>query len=297
MAEASRRTTSRRDLSRQRRFDEVSPEIGELDEDAFETAMDDDPDAALTLLAELTGATDERLRLLARRLAGRVIVDLARVGVARRRGVGRIDRDRARSAVGDVDLDASVDAIVDARAARRAPNLDDLTVQTWRRPDTALCLLVDRSGSMLGARLAAAAVAAAAVVYRHGHDCSVVAFSDEAIVLKSQDAPRSADELVGDLLRLRGHGTTDVGLAVRTARAQLARSTAGRRVAVLLSDCRPTTGGDPTADAAKLDELAILAPDGDLADAQALADAIGGRCVSLAGPAHVPDALAEVLLG
>jgi Mg-chelatase subunit ChlD len=271
--------------------------VGELDEDAFERAMDDDPDAALALLADLTGATDERLRALARQLAGRVITDVARVGAPRRRGVGRMTQERAARTPGDLDVDASLDAVLEARAARRPPNVDDLTVRSWHRPDTALCLLVDRSGSMLGERLAAAAVAAAAVAYRSAADCSVVAFGDEAIVLKSQDATRSADELVGDLLRLRGHGTTDVGLAVRTARQQLSRSNAGRKVALLLSDCRPTTGGDPTADAARLEELAIVAPAGDLADAEVLAAAVGARCVALGGPAHVPEAIAAALLG
>ena len=116
-------------------------------------------------------------------------------------------------------------------------------------------------------------------------------------MLKSQGEPRSADELVGDLLRLRGHGTTDVALALRTARAQLGRSNAGRKVALLLSDCRPTTGGDPTDDAARLDELAIVAPADDRADADALAAAVGGRCVGLSGPSAVPEALAAVLLG
>src|SRR5690606_22756904 len=62
VAEASRRTISRRDLERNEHFDEVSPEVGELDEDAFRELAEDDLDAALTLLADLTGATDERLR-------------------------------------------------------------------------------------------------------------------------------------------------------------------------------------------------------------------------------------------
>jgi Mg-chelatase subunit ChlD len=295
VADASRRTTSRRELSSQAGFDEVSPEVGVIDEDAFADLLDSDADAALSLLATMTSATDERLRELARRLAGRALVDVARVGVARARGVGRMARRRAADAPGDVDLDASLDVIAAARAQGLPPHADDLVVGAWRRPDTALCLLVDRSGSMQGDRLAAAAIAAAAVVYRHGVDCSIVAFSDEAVVLCSQGEHRADDELVGDLLRLRGHGTTDVGLAFRVAREQLGRSRAGRRVAVLLSDCRVTAGGDAAPHAAGLDEVAIIAPADDRADADALAAALGVECVPLAGPSGVPDALAAAL--
>ena len=63
-------------------FAEISPELGELDESAFDELMAEDPDEALALLADMNGATDERLRALARRLAGRIMVDLARNGVA-----------------------------------------------------------------------------------------------------------------------------------------------------------------------------------------------------------------------
>ena len=59
-----------------------------------------------------------------------------------------------------------------------------------------------------------------------------------------------AESVVNDVLRLRGNGVTDVGLALRTAAGQLRRSNAGRRLAVLLSDCRATTGGDPLPHAA-----------------------------------------------
>jgi Mg-chelatase subunit ChlD len=197
--------------------------------------------------------------------------------------------------MGDIDLDGSSDAIVAARTAGRPVHTDDLSVTAWRRPTTALCLLVDRSGSMHGERLAAAAIAAAAVAFRAGDDCSIVAFAEDAVVVEAQDEHRPVDEVVSDLLRLRGHGTTDVGLALRVAARQLDRSRAGRKVAVLLSDCRVTTGGDPTADAVRLEELAIIAPAGDMADAQALADAVGARCVALSGPSGVPDAVAGAL--
>jgi hypothetical protein len=94
---------------------------------------------------------------------------------------------------------------------------------------------------------------------------------------------------------LRGVGVTDVGLALRTAGAQLARSSAARRLTILLSDCRPTAGGDPTADAQALDELAILAPEGDSHDARALAEAVGARWATVGGPTSVVDALAVAL--
>ena len=57
--------------------------------------MEDDADAALSLLAEMAGATDRTLRELARRLAGRLVLDLARTGAPRTKGLGKL---RPRSA-------------------------------------------------------------------------------------------------------------------------------------------------------------------------------------------------------
>ncbi len=295
MAEAARRTTSRRELSRREHFAEISPDLGQLDETAFDELLVDDPDEALGLLADMNGATDERLRTLARRLAGRIIVDIAREGVAAHRSVGRLTRRRLDLGGGDIDLDASLDEIADARRSRRPVDPASLVAATWERPDTAVCLLVDRSGSMHGARLAAAALAAATVALRAPLDCSVVAFAEQSIVLSSQGAARDPDAIVADLLRLRGFGVTDLGLALRAARDQLARSVAGRRLTVLLSDCRTTAGGDPTPDAMALDELAIIAPAGDDDDAIALAEAVGARWSTVAGPGDIVDALRSAL--
>jgi len=296
VAEAGRRTVSRRELSRHERFDQVSGEVGTLDEDAFESLLDEDPDEALSLLADLNGATDERLRALAHRLSARVVVDLARRPAATsRRGVRRIERVRMDRATGDVDLDASLDAIVDARRGETAARVEDLVVGAWRRPDTAVCLLVDRSGSMSGERLATAAVTAAAVTTRVGRDCSVVAFSRDAIVLGSQGQPRPPGDIVIDLCRLRGFGTTDLGLALRVAADQLSRSAAERRVTMLLSDCRVTAGGEAFDEARSLDELVVLAPGDDTADAEAFARAAGLRWAPLHGPSSAPDAIDQLL--
>lgn len=296
VSQAGRRTVSRRDLARHLRFDQVSKEVGLLDEGQFDDFLDDSPDDALSLLADLNGATDERLRALAHRLSARVVVDVARSASATtRRGVGRLERARADRASGDLDLDGSLDAIVDARRGRSLVRAEDLAVHDWRRPMTAVCLLVDRSGSVHGERLAAAAVTAAAVALRAGDDCSVVAFSSEAIVLAGQGDPRPPGDLVVDLCRLRGYGTTDLGLALRAAAGQLARSKAERRLTILLSDCRATAGGDPELDAHALDELVVLAPGDDTADAEAFARVAGVRWAPLHGPSSAPAALDDLL--
>ncbi len=295
MAEAARRTTSRRDLARNPRFEQISPEVGELDEAAAEEALDDDPDELLSMLAELTAATDPKLRELARRLAARVFLDLARRGPARPRGVGRIVERPYRPDAGDLDLDASLDALVDAGGRRRAVDPERLRVRGWVQPGTALCLLVDRSGSMGGRPLATAAVAAAAVAWRAPADYSVVAFGKDAVVAKSQDVAKPSERVVTDLLALRGFGTTDLAGGLHAARDQLARSRAGRKIAVLLSDCRATVEGDAVAAARQLDELVVVAPEGDSAEAAAFAAQVGARLTTVAGPSGVADALTHVL--
>lgn len=287
---------SRRELARHQHFEDISPEVGELDERALDAAMAEDPDETLALLADLVRATDPALRELARRLAGRLVVDVARRGPARQRGVGRMRTTAFHPDAGDIDLDASTDAIVAARAAGEAVDPDGLRVRRWSRPGTALCLLVDRSGSMQGRPLATNAVAAAAVATRsETGDYSVISFAREGVAVKSQDSTTPVERVVDDVLALRGRGTTDLHGALRLAAGQLARSTAGRRVTVLLSDCRATEDGDVEAAASALEELVIVAPAGDDEAAQALARRTGAAIATVSGPSGVPGAFAQLL--
>jgi uncharacterized protein with von Willebrand factor type A (vWA) domain len=155
--------------------------------------------------------------------------------------------------------------------------------------------MVDRSGSMGGKPLATSAVAAAAVAWRSPADYSVIAFGKDVVVAKSQDVYKDGDRVINDVLTLRGFGTTDLAGALTAARLQLHRSQAGRRIAVLLSDCRATVEGDVIAAAASLDELLIIAPEGDSDEAYKLAAAVGAKITCVAGPSGVAEALSKLL--
>lgn len=293
--EARRASTSRRDLSRSPQFQEVSPDVGELDEAALADQLERDPDDALALLAEMTRATDARLRALARALAARLFLDIARRERPNATGIGRMATVPYRPDRGDIDVDASLDGLLHAKAEGRAVDPDDLAVRAWAKPETAWCLLVDRSGSMHGAPLATAALAASAVAARAEGRYAVLCFGRDVVAPKAMWEVRSDDDVIDRVLALRGHGTTDVAGALLAAGAELRKSSAPRRIAILLSDCRATEPGDVVAAARGLDELVIVAPEGDSIDAAELAAAVGARFATVAGPSSIVAALAGVL--
>lgn len=292
--EARRRTTSRRQLASTPGFAEVSPDVGELDAGALDELLDADPDAALTLLAELTAATDAGLRARARELAASIVIERAQERTTETRGIGRLVTARYRDPGDDIDLDRSIDVLAERRDD--AWPTDDLWSRSWARPERAWCLLVDRSGSMHGRPLATAALASAAIALRSGRDeYAVLSFARDVVAAKAMWEQRTVDDVVDRVLALRGHGTTDVAAALRAAATQLAGAGSPRSVTVLLSDCRATEPGDVVTAAAALDRLAILAPEGDASDAERLAAAVGARVATYTGPSSVVAALGTVL--
>jgi Mg-chelatase subunit ChlD len=281
-------------LARNDRFEQISPEVGELDEAAVDEALNEAPDEILGMLADLTAATDPKLRELARRLAGRVMLEIARTGKPRPRGIGKMTLVNYQPDAGDIDIDASLDGLNEIRV-HGAVDVDALKVRGWTKPGTAFSLVVDRSGSMGGKPLANSAMAAAAVASREPSDYSVLVFGNDVVVAKSQDVSRSSEQVVNTVLSLRGFGTTNLAQALTTAGNQLARSRAGRRVTILFSDCRSTVEGDAVLAGSSLEELVVIAPVDDDAEARVFAQQVGARFTTVSGPSDVPDALRRVL--
>ena len=257
------------------------------------------PEAAAAMLADMAVATDVALRAAARRLAGRVFLQLGRVGPAKARGTRRLGPSRGLD--GDLDLDRTLDAWTPS--ASRRPGVDDIVTRTWTAHRRAVCLVVDISGSMQGLAVALAAVAAAGVIVaneagREKLQPSVLTFSAGVKVLQAQGVRRPPEDLLSELVALRGHGTTDLAAGLREASKQLASAVADERLVVLLSDCLHTAGDDPADALAGIDRLHVLVPLGG-AEAEAAAGPLaargGGRAQTVRRLAEVGPALTRIL--
>jgi Mg-chelatase subunit ChlD len=294
------RRASRDQLSRSNPdFDAVSPQAGQLDAAAVADLAARDPDAAARVLAQAARAFDPALRAAARALAARLPIGHPRTGVADRPGVSRMvsRRDPTGS---DVDLDASLAA----RGAEPHWRSEHLHTRGWRSTGRATLLLVDASGSVAGDELATAVLTASALVQRMrpGDELGVVAFWSRAVVLRPLSADPRIDVVVDRLCDLRGGGTTDLELGLRTAATQLARSRAADRHVLLLSDGVATESPDPTDAAsalarlpARLHVLALSGEEEAAASCAALAAAGGGRVAPLLRPSEAPAALRDLL--
>jgi MoxR-like ATPase len=292
---SGRRQVSRRDLAaRYQDFDRVSPQVGELDEDAFGALLAADPDAAAALVSDLALATDRDLRAAAQRLAARVFVQVGRIGRTPARGTRRLVAQRRGD--GDVDLDRTLDRWTGASPVAA----EDLVTRGWTGHRRAVCLAVDISGSMSGLAVAIAAVAAAGVVLRRDDrlETAVLTFGRDVEVVAGSGRRPAAEAVVRRLLALRGHGLTDVAGALRAARVELLSAAADERVAVLLSDCLHTTGDPPESALAGIDRLHVLCPlptpEAEVA-ARALAARGGGTARTVHSVRDIAPALTDLL--
>ena len=170
----------------------------------------------------------------------------------------------------DFDLDETIDqsplamaGVLDASLSGFQMTADDIwmTYSTPRRQP--IVLTVDTSLSMTGEKLALTAVALAVVLLEFPEDpIGMIAFENEAKVLKFPDERISIPQLVERFLDVPAQGYTHLEDGIKAALQQVKSSSIngqGRPPStVLLTDGKYTAGRDPTYLAARFPHLIVL---------------------------------------
>lgn len=253
-------------------------------------------DEAATLLAAAPADAEPDPEVLrrARQIAARLAVPRPRREVTARRGAGELASVRYRGGSDDIDLDRTLEQLVE----HPVPEDDDIIVRERVRARRAVALLVDVSGSMRGERVrTAAATLGALAAELSSDDVAAVAFWSDAAVLAHLGERVSPQRLLDTLLRIPAKGLTNVAFPLQVAARELARVPARDARVLLLSDCVHNAGPDPRPFAARLPRLDVLLDTSGEHDADLgrdLARLGRGRLFRIGGYREVAPALGEV---
>ena len=200
------------------------------------------------------GRDPETLRR-ARQIAARLAVPRPRRDATARRGAGELASVRYRGGSDEIDLDATLDQLIE----HPVPEDDDIIVRERVRTRRSVVLAVDVSGSMRGERVRTAAATVGALAGELGRDdLAVIAFWSDAAVLARLGERVPAGRLLDTLLRIPARGLTNIWFPLQAAGRQLAAVPARDARVLLLSDCVHNAGPDPRAAAAWLARLDVL---------------------------------------
>jgi Mg-chelatase subunit ChlD len=191
----------------------------------------------------------------AQHIAARLAIRRPRRDLTARRGLGELASVRYRGGSDDIDLDATLDNLVE----HPVPEDDDIVVRERIRTRRSVVLAVDISGSMRGERVrTAAATVGALAAELERDDLAVLAFWSDAAVLVPLGQQLSPCRLLDTLLRIPARGLTNISFPLLLARQQLASVPARDARVLLLSDCVHNAGPDPRIAASGLSRLDVL---------------------------------------
>lgn len=241
-----------------------------------------------------TGDVDPEVLTRLRQIASQLALSKPRRQASPRRGPGDLVSQRWRGASDDIDLDRTLEQLVEH------PRLEDdqVIVREQLRTRRAVVLVVDVSGSMKGERLRTAAATVGALAGQlRTDDLAVIAFWSDACLLNPLGRPVDQARLLEDLLRLPAQGLTNVSFPLEVALRELASTTLRDARVLLLSDCVHNAGPDPRVLAARLPRLDVVCDtfgEHDLDLARDLARLGRGRLATAADAGDVAPALTRL---
>lgn len=195
----------------------------------------------------------------------------------------------------DIDVDRTLESLVEQPVLSHR----DIWVRDRTPRQRGVALIVDVSGSMRGERLIDVATAAAAAgLALAGEELTVVAFADNAEVVRRSSEHIPAVELVRRILALRPIGLTDLARGLDAAHLELMQMRAQRQLAVVMTDGVGNLGTDPVLSARAFDRLNVLATTSSpwrLNQCRELASAGSGVCETYNDLDHLPAVLTSLL--
>ena len=209
----------------------------------------------LLATAPADGEPDPETVRRARQIAGRLAVPRPRRDASTRRGSGELASVRYRGGSDDIDLDLTIDQLVE----HPVPEDDDIIVRERVRTRRSVVLLADVSGSMRGERVRTAAATVGALAAELARDdLAVVAFWSDAAVLCHLGQRVPPQQLLDVMFRIPARGLTNIAFPLQVAARELAVVPALDARVLLLSDCVHNAGPDPRPFAARLARLDVL---------------------------------------
>jgi len=210
---------------------------------------------------------DEKLGDHLRKLSARAVLERARavLGSVVRPVSHRIapaDEIPPQAIQPEIDLEETLENSPLAAYGKTPASVHDLWIEYQLHRRQAVILSVDTSLSMTGEKLALTAVAIAVVLLQFPEDpLGIVAFENQAKILKHPSERITVDELIERFLDVPAQGYTHLEAGMRAA-LRLVRETRGLgdrpSSTVLLTDGKYTAGKDPAYLAPRFPHLVVM---------------------------------------
>jgi len=155
----------------------------------------------------------------------------------------------------DIDIDNTIEALTDQYI------ISSEIIRVFEREyaTKAYALIIDRSASMGGLKIALAALLSTMLVYSSVNPSLVItAFNTKVDFIKRFNEILPPNIVIDRILDLRANGYTDIALALRITYKELARSGLNEYIGILITDGEWTAGENPLKYAPLFDRLHVI---------------------------------------
>jgi len=225
-------------------------------ETMLQIAKHSEPNWAVIQLFFMAQATlDPTRKSIARKILTRIIIQVA----AQIAGRGISPTVRVKVPFHSGIEEFSIDETLENRLDKGFFDYRDIVCIERRRKKSAVSLILDVSNSMQMEKIIIAALAVCILAHKLNDDYySVIAFNDNAQLLKSINDNVRLEKLIGKIIEIRSGGSTNIEEALKTGQEELDKHSMLECVGILVTDGWVTKGGDPKKIAAKYPMLHVI---------------------------------------